>query len=357
MKVLYDHQVFSIQKYGGASKYFIEIIKRLNDNEWDTSILFSNNEYLKNFYLIKYHQLLPNKEFRGLTRILNEINKPYSIYKILKGNFDIFHQTHFETYSFPFIKKKPMVTTFHDMNFSKYNYEKIVNNQKKSVSRADKIIAISQFTKNELMEFWKVPSDKIDVVYHGVDTPLDKNKIGERIVKEPYIIYVGVRHTFKNFDRLASAFSIIRSKYPDLKLVCTSNSFSKDEIRLFAELNISKNILHASANEIQMANLYSNAEFFIYPSFSEGFGMPILEAMSYGCPTLIANSSCFPEIAGESSLYFDPFDVESIASKMVEILENNELRNSKVESGYALCKSFSWEKSVEGHKKVYNSLL
>ena len=85
--------------------------------------------------------------------------------------------------------------------------------------------------------------------------------------------------------------------------------------------------------------------------------MPLLEAMSYGCPTIIANASCFPEIASDSSFYFDPFNIESIAEGMITLLDNDELRKSKIKSGYDLCSTFTWEKSVEGHRKVYNSLI
>lgn len=358
MKVLFDHQIFTLQKYGGVSKYFFELIKHLSNKEWDTTVIFSNNEYLKYGDLIKHIQVFPNQMIKGIPRILNEISKPYSSFKIYQGDFDVFHQTDFQTYCLPLLKNKPMVTTFHDMNFSTHDKnEKLVENQKKSVERADKIIAVSQNTKNDLIDMWNIPTNKIEVVYHGVNTPFEHSIVGKRKIEHPYILFVGLRKEFKNFKRLALAFSYIKQKHPSVKLVCTSVPFSAEEIKLANDLSITKDMIHISASEITMANLYSYAELFVYPSIYEGFGMPILEAMSYGCPTAISNSSCFPEIARDASIYFDPFDVESMSYAILQLLENNTARKSIIEKGYLLCNEFTWDKTAEGHRRVYNSLI
>lgn len=356
MKVLFDHQIFSIQKYGGVSKYFYELINHLPEDEWDLTLLFSNNEYIKKKQSIKYHNFFPDKKITGKASIINALNKPFSIYKIIQGDFDIFHQTHFQTYCLPYLKNKPVVTTFHDMNFTRYKHPEL-DIQKKSVARADKIIAVSKNTKNDLIDYWNIPENKIEVVYHGVDLPLDKNIIGERLIVNPYILYVGLRVEFKNFKKFVYAFSIAKSNYPTLKLVCTGSPFTKDENIFFTDLKILNDVINISASEKIMANLYSSAEFFVYPSFHEGFGMPILEAMSYGCPTIISNTSCFPEIAGKASFYFDPYNEDSMISSMLELLGDESKRTSKIKIGYVLCEEFTWEKSAEGHRNVYNSLL
>ena len=358
MKILFDHQIFSLQKFGGVSKYYFELLRHLPIEEWETTTILSNNEYIKNKNLIKHFQILPNKRIKGIPRIMNELNKTYSAFKISEGKFDVFHQTHFQTYCLPFLKNKPMVTTFHDMNFSTYDKnEDLVKIQKKSVERANKIIAVSNNTKNDLINLWKISEDKIDVVYHGVDKPLNKKIIGDRFIANPYILYVGLRKEFKNFKRLAIAFKNLKQKFPFLKLVCTSIPFSNDEISLLTEQKIIQSTIHISASEITMANLYTHAELFVYPSIYEGFGMPILEAMSYGCPTAISNSSCFPEIAQNGSLYFDPYSVDSIYDCLSQLLTNTDIKLNKIMRGYELCKQFTWQKTAEGHRKVYNSLI
>lgn len=356
MKVLFDHQIFSLQKYGGVSKYFVEILRNIPKENWDTTVSFSNNEYIKDKKIINHYRIFPNKIIKGSGRITNEINKLFSIPKLVRGNFDILHQTHYQTYSFPYIKNKQLVTTFHDMNFYRYNHPDL-KIQKKSVMRADKIIAISNNTKNELVETWNISEDKIKVIYHGVDKPLEDILIGERLIREPYLLYVGLRSGYKNFKNFASVFSVIKKKFPELKLVCTGLPFISDEINLFKKLSILDSIIQMSASEIEMANLYNFAELFIYPSFYEGFGMPILEALSYQCPTIVSNTSCFPEIAKDSAFYFDPYDNENMIYEIIKLLEDNELRHSKKLTGLIRCKDFTWEKCAKEHFELYKSMI
>jgi len=358
MKVLFDHQIFSLQKFGGVSKYYYELLRHLPIEEWETTTILSNNEYIKNDVLFKHLQILPNKRIKGMPRIMNELNKIYSAFKLSERKFDVFHQTHFQTYCLPFLKNKPMVTTFHDINFSTHDKnEDLVKIQKKSVERANKIIAVSHNTKKDLIDLWKISEDKIEVVYHGVDKPLKQNIIGDRLIENPYILYVGLRKEFKNFKRLAIAFKNLKQKFPFLKLVCTSVPFTIDEISFLTEQKIILDTIHISASEITMANLYTHAELFVYPSIYEGFGMPILEAMSYGCPTAISNSSCFPEIAQKCSLYFDPYSLDSIYDCLDQLLTNTYIKENIIMLGYELCKQFTWQKTAEGHREVYKSLI
>ncbi|NDV47424.1 glycosyltransferase family 1 protein [Paludibacter sp. 221] len=358
MKILYDHQIFSYQKYGGVSKYFCELLAHIPREEWDTTVVFSNNEYINEKKLIKVRHIFPNKWFRGQGRLMNELNKPYSAWKIRKGEFDVFHQTHFETYCLPYLKDKPMVTTFHDMNFDTYNKnEYLVKIQKESVARANKIIAVSHNTKKDLVEMWNINPQKIEVIHHGVDAPLSDALIGNRIVEQPYILYVGRREGFKNFSRLVTAFSILKKNNDTIKLVCTSEPLTKEEVDFLKTNNLYDDVIHISANEKALANLYKHAELFVYPSIYEGFGMPILEAMSYGCATAISNTSCFPEVAGEAAAYFDPHNEEDMAATILKLLEDNELKKSYICKGYERIKLFTWENTAKKHIDVYKSLI
>jgi len=356
MKILYDHEIFNLQNRGGVSRYFIELFKRIPKEQWDTSVFFSNNDYLIESQLIRHHEILKDKKIKGKARLLNELNKTYSIYKILKDDYDIFHQTHFGNYSLPFLKKRKMVTTFHDMNLVRFDYSGL-RTQKKSLDRADKIITVSHNTKKEMLEAWDIPEEKIQVIYHGVDAPMNKEDLGQRLINKPYLLYVGLRETHKNFKNFASAFSLLKKDYPHLKLVCTSTPFSKSELSFLSELKILDDTIYVNASDRDLANLYSYAELFVYPSFHEGFGMPVLEAMSYGCPLIVSNTSCLPEIARDAAFYFNPYDVDNMANEISKLIENRSLRISKLNRGYELCKEFTWEKCVKEHLKAYESLL
>jgi glycosyltransferase involved in cell wall biosynthesis len=358
MRILYDHQIFSYQKYGGVSKYFYELLTNLPSEDWETTILFSNNEYIKNIHKFKPIHILSNHWFRGQGRIMNELNKSYSIFRIIRGDYDVFHQTHYETYCLKALSKKPMVTTFHDMNFATYNKnEYMVSLQKKSINRANKIIAVSENTRKDLIEMWNINPQKIKLIYHGVDKPIDDLKIGERIIEYPYILYVGRREGFKNFDRFAKSFSFLKKEYSFIKLVCTSESFTLNEKNFFKELKILDSIIHIKTTEIEMANLYKYAEVFVYPSIYEGFGMPILEAMSYGCPVAISKASCFPEIAADAGIYFDPMNIDSIYDSVRKIIDNRQLRDEYIKKGNARYKFFTWEKTAREHMELYKSLF
>ena len=134
LKVLFDHQLFSYQKFGGASKYFAMLLNALPKDVWETTTIFSNNEYVNHLNLFPHKSFCAKYYFRGQGRIMNELNKPYSIYRLRKHDYDVFHQTHFETYCLKCIGNKPMVTTFHDVNFSTFNpNKKIVDYQNKSL--------------------------------------------------------------------------------------------------------------------------------------------------------------------------------------------------------------------------------
>jgi len=356
-----------MQIYGGASKYYYELLKNMPASDWDTTTFFSNNEYIRNRNLFYYLDFMPNHHFKGKTALMDYLNRPITLYKLKYGAYDVFHQTYFSSYYYNAIKGKKMVTTFHDMNYSKYKecftnslthnvYEKELL-QKKALERADKIIAISHHTKKDLVELWNINPEKIVVIHHGVDKNRISNLSTSRIIAEPYILYVGERYGFKNFARFVQAFALVNEKFPDLKLICTGRSFSDDEKKQIETLHVMDKIIQLYANEQTMAQLYRDAQMFVYPTYSEGFGMPILEAMVYDCPVVVSNVSCLPEVAGDACLYFDPFQVEDMASKIEQLLTSPTLRQEIVAKGSVQLEKFSWDKSAKGHLAVYQSLI
>lgn len=359
MKVLFDHQIFSSQRFGGVSKYFAEIIHRMPQETYEISAWLSNNEYVKYYSLFNQVSFFPDSNFRGKGRIMAEIGKPYSIFKIRTGDFDVFHQTNFDTYCLPPLRSKPMVTTYHDVNFiTDKNYdERMLRLQKASLERADKVIAISYNTKNDMLKYFDIDPRKIEVIYHGVSRINFSEEYTERIVDSPYILYVGMRHAFKNFKGFIRAFANIAGRYPEVKVVCTRSNFTKEEMELFEECGIKDRLIFVIADEVELAKLYRDALFFVFPSLYEGFGMPILEAMAYGCPTALARASCFPEIAEDAALYFDPNDIDSITYTLEQYLSSEELRQEYANKGSIRVNNFSWEKCARQHMAVYKSLL
>jgi len=356
--VLYDHQIFSYQSFGGVSRYFIELLKHIDPLLWDISLLFSNNKYLNEINSnIFYIKLFNNLSFYKKERLILEMGKPYSIYKIINNNYKILHLTHYESYANNFTKN-PIVITYHDKLFSSYCFNKrTIREQKKCFKRADKIISISNNTRKDLISLFDIDEKKIEVIYFGINKNIIRTV--KRIIDEKYILYVGARKGYKNFFRLLEAFTkIIQNDLSELKLVCTGNPFNKDELNKIKKLGIKQSQISSKFySETELMNLYQNAELFIFPSIYEGFGFPLLEAMINNCPVLCSNSSCFPEIAKNAAEYFSPLEIDDIYFKLRKVLFSDDIRKKLKINGLKRCEDFSWIKSAQKHVELYNSLI
>lgn len=353
MKVLFDHQIFNYV-FGGAAKYFVMLLSHLPRECWECTAIASSSEYIKRKALMKY---LPY-EFRGQTVLMEYLNRPYTNCIMRQGQFDVFHQTNFGTYCLKSLGNKPMVTTYHDSNLSTIDpHPEIVERQRISLERADAVICVSYHTKNDMLRLFHLDEQKVKVIYHGIERP-DMSVLAEqRVVKDDYILYVGRRSAYKNFRKFIEVFSELHLKYPKIKVVCTSNVFSKEEQMRFKELGIEDCMIHVAADETTMLRLYRDALFFAFPSFYEGFGMPILEAWSCGCPVVLSDASCFPEIAGSGGLFFKPESKEDMLRQFDAVLSDSCLRKKLVLNGYERMKRFSWEKCAEEHIQLYRTLL
>lgn len=353
MKVLYDHDLF-YQPIGGASKYFVMLLKYMPKELWATTTLLSCNEYVKSC------KILPSLNFdneRFWNRI-ERLNIRYTKYRLEKGAFDVYHQTNYGLYGLDSVGTKPMVTTFHDVNQATIDpVPEVLHRQKVSLKRADAIIVVSENTKKELLELYDVDERKISVIYHGIEHPNLNLLPSQRLVDVPYVLYVGRRSPYKNFNRFVVAYSKFHQVHPEIKLVCTSNSFTSEELETFKKLNIVQSVIHVRADEHMMSMLYRDALFFVFPSLSEGFGMPILESWSHHCPVALSNTSCFPEIAGDAGLFFNPYDEDDIFSAMLRLSEDDNLRSELILKGDKRVLHFSWEECAKKHIDVYKSLI
>ncbi|HLP04540.1 MAG TPA: glycosyltransferase family 1 protein [Paludibacter sp.] len=364
MKIFYDHYAFSFLKFGGISRYISELLKYIPKENWDTSTLLTNNSHVQSLGLIKTIGFLPTLNFRGKERLMYGLNMPYTKYKLRTSNWDVFHATWFATPYFNDVKDRPVVVTIHDLIYDIFfkdknipYRERIIDMGRKSAERADKVIAVSQCTKSDMIREWGIDEKKIEVIYHGVDKTT-KPISSERLIENPYIFFAGGgRSLNKNFEHLIEAFALLSEKHKDLRLVCSGSNFTEAERKLLLQWKIQDKVLHYYANEQQMAQLYHDALMLVVPSYYEGFGMPILEAMVYDCPVVLSNASCFPEIADTAGVYFDPYNSEEMCVKMALLVEDNETRYRQIERGRTRLNFFSWEKCAVEHQAVYKSII
>jgi glycosyltransferase involved in cell wall biosynthesis len=226
------------------------------------------------------------------------------------------------------------------------------------VEEADKIIAISENTKKDLTEFFGVDSSKIDVIYLGSSMSVKSNFNIKLNLPEKYILFVGSRGGYKNFNRFIRSMHKILKKDKKFFVICAGGgNFNKNELKILSELDINKQVLQYNVDDNTLSYFYKNALAFVFPSLYEGFGIPILESFACGCPLICSNVSSLPEIAGNAAYYFDPYSEESIMNAISQVLNDSSLRFELIKKGYEQLKKFSWKKTAEKTKKIYESLI
>jgi len=365
MKVLYDHQIFCSQVYGGISRYFYELIRSLPlyRVSVDVALKYSNNLYIKNLSFIKPKTFFEKYNFRGKYRLLKFLNTSVSLKKLRDKDFDIFHPTYYEPYFLRLIGNKPFVVTVHDMiheKFPQFFPKKDVTSKNKHIlcTEAKKIIAVSNNTKRDIIEVFGIPEKKIEVVYHGSSLTESQQVELLKILPRKYILFVGSRTGYKNFNNFVISVKEILKKYKDIHVICAGGGkFRDDEKNLLSKLKIENRFYQIDVNDNLLASLYKNALFFVFPSLYEGFGIPILESFANSCPLVCSSTSSFPEIAGNAALYFDPLDIDSMRFAFQEAIENREKMLKLVEKGKERLKNFSWQKTVEEHLRIYSEVV
>jgi glycosyltransferase involved in cell wall biosynthesis len=233
---------------------------------------------------------------------------------------------------------------------------------KYSVGRAQKIITISESSKNDIIKAYKVPAQKVKVVYPGIKKieagkTLNMEELNSKFgINGKYILFVGTLQPRKNIVRLIQAFSKLETDV-NLVIVGKKGWQYEDILKAPEKYNVKErvNFVHNASDE-DLPPLYKNAEFFVLPSLYEGFGLPVLEAMSYGTPVITSSVSSLPEAGGDAALYVDPESVEDISSKMKKLLNDEGLRKDLIKKGHEQVKKFSWEKAAKETLSVLESV-
>ena len=376
-KVLYDYQAFTMQTHGGVSRCFMELYKHLPEGvKAQIAIKESDNVYIRDIEGVKpahdrYNKFVCPHNFWGKGHLhlwydklthggyYPNYNKTYSIELLRKGDFDVFHPTFFSDYFLPYLNGKPFVLTIHDMipelypqYFSRDDIQVVM--KKKLAPLASAIIAVSENTKKDIIRILGIPDNKIHVIYHGCSFPHTSKR--EIQISNPYLLYVGDRNNYKNFDLFVQYVTPFLLSHAEMRVMCTGRSFNCKEKELFTKHQLEERFVHYwVSSDDEFFSLYHQALCFVYPSEYEGFGIPILEAYKASCPVLLNNASCFPEIAGDAAVYFH---MDSIDSDIVEKLEkiysySEKERNALLAKQQERLALYSWEQSANQMAKIY----
>lgn len=381
MEIILDYQGF-LQRVGGVSRSFCELAKHLPSSVHCAIVIKqSDNLYLRDPSLlpnikacrVSEENFLSPLKFRGRHRLyrfiekmcksfptFDNVNKAYTIQYLKEHSFDIYHTTHYDPFFLSHISGKPFVVTVHDMTWEKFGMDHTSNSIHKHqlCKQADHIVVVSQKTKEDLIHVWDIPQEKISVVYHG--HPKCPTSYAPALIQEDYFLYVGSREFYKNFRQTLIDFAAFHTSHPKVLLICTGSPFTRSEQQLIDSLGLTTTVRHYFASDIELISLYHHALAFIFPSIYEGFGIPILEAFTYGCVALLNNKSCFPEIGGDAAIYFDS-DLEG-HSNLPEQLEQvytltPEQRQRIQAKGWERAQLFTWEKSAQQLHEVYKQLI
>lgn len=332
----FDDIIYQLQQGGGASLYWREMTSRITADP-EFSVVRTTGR--------QWHRILP-----------------------VPSHAHVFHSSHFRI---PFGRGVRVVETIYDLTYE-LGYLKTrgsalnIWERKQAAQRADAVICISQSTKRDLLNLYPDLNDKklVQVIplassfsddpEPNMPTPRLANMMAQ--TRNRIVLYVGTRAHYKNFDAALSGFAESVLPAQCYSLVCTGPAFSDNERRDLERLSLQDKVIsfeRASASELKQ--IYQIALALVYPSRYEGFGLPVLESMSAGCPVIAANASCLPEVVGDAGILVHPDRPEEISRALETLLDDN-TRQDFIRRGKRRAKLFSWDKVTEQHKAVYRSL-
>lgn len=358
MKVAFDHHIFSMQRYGGVSRYFVELANRLPDHGVsEVSVvapLHINNYLAQNSARGKYVR----SDFGGIPLAVGLTNRFAAPLAWRGVNPDIVHETFFSTK--PFGKAPRRVVTVYDMVHELFMPEAkfAIAAKRAAVNRADHIICISENTRQDVVRLYDVDPSRASVVHLGysLTAEADSAAVDSRGHK-PSLLYVGHRAGYKNFKTLLQAFGS-SAILQEFELIAFGGfPMQRDEQEQISRLGITDRVRFASGSDRELAAHYRAAAAFIYPSKYEGFGIPPLEAMSHGCPVICSNAGSIPEVVADAGAYFDPNNPEELRTTLERVATDEVLQADLRARGYERIAAFSWDKCAADTARIYREIV
>lgn len=350
IKVLFDSQIYDGQEFGGISRMFVDINNEFNKSD-DIESRFSVSK-TKNLYLSRIEPY----EYGECD------NWVLSVDMLMKGDYDVFYPTLFSPYFIKFLNGKPFVMSVHDMLTEIYfpnKHDPQIKGKRELVKYAAAIEVPTEVVKKDLIRFLDVDPSKIYVVGRGLNENFGNDVLSERVVEGKYVLFVGKRQGYKRFDWFIKHSAPFFKNHPDIKLVCTGYDFNNEEKCLLNEYEMTDRAIAMKVNDIELATLYKDALFFVFPSECEGFGYPVLEAYKMGCIALLNNNECFKEITFGKGTFFDLKEDESnivdVMEKTLNLTEDEKEEVLKVQ--YDILSNYSAEKMTSKIKDMIMEVL
>lgn len=365
MKIILDNIIYSLQKSGGISVLWTELIKKIiQTNQAKISIL----EYYNAHNNLCRKEIVINDDLK-----LNKINSKslkverYKNIKLKESSKFIFCSSYYRTSS---NKNAINITIVHDFTyeFFRKGFAKWVHyyQKKRAIQNAEGIICISENTKKDLLKFHPhIDENKIKVIYNGVSDDFfkindsynvqDVHPLLKNIENKKILVFIGHRTAYKNFDKTVDAFKKLK-RYDEFHFLIIGEKLTETESQILnTELEEGSFTVLSGINNQILNKLYNKSFALLYPSSYEGFGIPLVEAMKTGLPVITSNNSCLPEIGGDAVEYLDSISSDNIVDK-IKKLENEEYRKSLIEKGLIRSSKFSWDKTMTEYLDFFEEL-
>ncbi len=368
MKIIFDHQIFTRQSYGGVSRYFVRLMQSLIalGHQADVIAPIHRNRYLKDLTPWHVHGVELERFPPKTGRLMMVVNDHLSKLKMQGMCPDVLHETYYGA-QLLCPSAKCRVITVYDMIHEKYaanfsSRDPVIRHKRLAVDRADHIICISHSTKNDLCSLLDVPDCKVSVVHLGFEKFEQSGGIPNfqsTVQQRPFLLYVGSRGGYKNFYRMLKAVA----SRPSLKdafdvIAFGGGAFNVTELKLIGELGFAPQaVRQIGGGDEVLGDLYAAAVAFVYPSVYEGFGLPPLEAMAHDCPVVTSNTSSMPEVVGNAGEYFDPFDIDAQSDAICNVVFDTQRRRQLIELGRQRLPMFSWHRCSLETQAVYQQVL
>jgi glycosyltransferase involved in cell wall biosynthesis len=371
LRVIFDSQIFCHQRFGGVSRYVCSMALEMQRMAGVTPLIVAP------FHFNEYLDQLPSSLVRGrrVRWLEGRTALAYGL-SVLPGKIvarafkpNVVHNTFY-------IPIKPPtgargIVTIYDMIHERYpKYfaaSPLVTRLKAaSVAAADHVICISESTRRDVLATYDIPEERVSVTHLGFDplglllTSESSSDFKVRVLgaDAPYLLYVGSRVNYKNFGGLLEAYSASASLRKNFSLLCFGGGdFTGAERAAIAKAGVEGRVIYLGGPDAVLAACYAHASLFVCPSFYEGFGIPVLEAMSLECPVACSNSSSLPEVVGDAATLFDPRDRDSIRSALESVLDSPSAATALKERGRIRRQLFSWRSCAESTISIYRRVL
>jgi glycosyltransferase involved in cell wall biosynthesis len=353
LRVGIDDQIFTLQRRGGISRYVVELFSAFVRDPALGIELIPGWRWTRNEHVLD----APHVPGRAAP-LLGGKERLYSIANTLarckSRSADVLHHTYYHPHRLGRWGPDTRVVTVHDMIpelFPEHFTMNVHLAKEQYVRQAAVVLCVSRATETDLRRVYGAIDTPVVVTHLGVAPAFSPSGPISRNLPQPFVLFVGARGAYKDFDVLVEAFAGAATRFRSIVAV-GGGPFTQEEEAYLARLGLKKRVHHVDVSDEELPRLYRTAGVFVFPSRYEGFGLPTLEAMASGCPVILADSSSHPEVGGDAALYFPPGHRERLRALLEECSED-EVRATLVARSLARAKGFTWDATARATARAY----